>query len=275
MEFDGKKISFSLGVRPAADGDPRTAYDLRRKALFGSVLRGPAAEWFDSLDQNTTWPQLRNAFINRFTDSKDKYRKRIEVENIKRQPDELLKSYIHRITTSIDLGWPHPVTEEQRATKYMEYFVRGLTPPSLKQKAHQFCIEHPDAEWPALKDHVINKDLSYSVSAELSGNSVSNTLNPNSSKEIEVLQNQLKELTVLLKDSKVNAMYDPNNPRMKQNHTRFCNFCKRSGHTIKYCNKLKEEKQSQPSTRRPQKYLPINMKNTVDDPLATHPATPL
>ena len=70
------KVSFSLGVRPTADGDLQTAYDSKRKALFRSNLHGPAAEWYDSLYRNTAWPQLRNAFINHFTDFQDKDRKR-------------------------------------------------------------------------------------------------------------------------------------------------------------------------------------------------------
>ena len=38
-----------------------------------------------------------------------------------------------------------------------------------------------------------------------------------------------------MKENKINAIYDPNQPRNRQNHTRFCNYCKRSGHTIAYC----------------------------------------
>ena len=46
-----KKISFSLGSGPTVnENNIQTVYDDRRKALFGSVLRGPAAEWFDSLE---------------------------------------------------------------------------------------------------------------------------------------------------------------------------------------------------------------------------------
>ena len=46
-----KKISFSLGSRPAInENNIQTVYDDRRKTLSGSLLRGPAAEWFDSLE---------------------------------------------------------------------------------------------------------------------------------------------------------------------------------------------------------------------------------
>ena len=49
-----KKISFSLGSRPSNEINVQTVYDERRKALFGSVSRGPVAEWFDSLQASIT-----------------------------------------------------------------------------------------------------------------------------------------------------------------------------------------------------------------------------
>ena len=82
-----RKIEFLLGVRPGP-GDAQNGYDARRKALFGSVLTGPAAQWFSSLPAVEPWDDVRTGFLNRFTDKKDKNRKRIEVEIICRQPDE-------------------------------------------------------------------------------------------------------------------------------------------------------------------------------------------
>ena len=51
----------------------------------------------------------------------------------------------------------------------MEFFVRGLSPPGLEQKAHQFLIEKPAATWQQLKDHIATKDLSFVISSEFIG----------------------------------------------------------------------------------------------------------
>ena len=163
-----KKISFSLGSRPATnENNIRTVHDDRRKALFGSVLRCPAAEWFDSLEAVLTWDEIKTQFIARFTDGKMQYRFRIEAEILKRQPDENIKSYIHRIKTIVDKGWPTPsdadanarkACENQRIGKYKDYFIRGLTPPELKQKAHQALIEDPNKTWDALQTLIVNKE---------------------------------------------------------------------------------------------------------------------
>ena len=185
------------------------------------------------------WNKVRNQLITRFTDAKDKYRKRIEVESIKRQPEELIISYTHRVTKAVEKSWPDPDFNDQRTPKCMEYFVRGLTPPALKQKAHQLSIEDPSTTWQQLKDHVATKDLSFSVSSEFTGTASSSVDNKI---EIEGLKNLLTEIANLMKDQKINATYNNNNPRFKQNQTRFCKFCKRSGHTIAYCIKYKDFK---------------------------------
>ena len=75
------KINFSLGSRPT-DAAERARYLFRKKALFSSLLRGPAAEWYaDSIGDAATWDQIRTAFIDRFSDDRDKYRHRITAEN--------------------------------------------------------------------------------------------------------------------------------------------------------------------------------------------------
>ena len=174
-----KKISFSLGSRPTTkENNIQTVYDDRRKALFGSVLRGPAAEWFDSLEAELTWDEIKPQFIARFTDGKMQYRLQIEAKSLRRQPDENIKSYIHRIKTSVDKGWPTPpdadanartACENQRIGKYNHYFTRGLTPPGLKQKTHQALFEDPNKTWDALETLIINQDTSLVMSVEISG----------------------------------------------------------------------------------------------------------
>ena len=86
-----RKIQFLLETRNPADAYLQAAYDAIQKALFRSVLRGPAAQWFERLAPALAWKENRNKFITRFTEAKDEYRKKIEVESIEMQPDELIK----------------------------------------------------------------------------------------------------------------------------------------------------------------------------------------
>ena len=77
-----------LGIRHATDATQQALYDQRRRDLFGSILRGPAQDWYDGLAVGKTWDEIKTEFLNRFTDDKDKYLKRIDAENLKRQADE-------------------------------------------------------------------------------------------------------------------------------------------------------------------------------------------
>ena len=71
LSFIEQKVDFSLGVRPRP-GDAQKSYDEHRKSLLGSVLRGPAAQWIDSLPPAEPWDDVRTGFLNRFTDEMDK-----------------------------------------------------------------------------------------------------------------------------------------------------------------------------------------------------------
>ena len=105
-----KRNSFSLGSRPATNkNNEQSVCDDRGKALFGSVLRGPAAEWFDSLETTYFfWNEIKTQFIARFTGRKMWYHFQIEAKNFKRQPIENIKRCIHRNKTLVDQWWPTP-----------------------------------------------------------------------------------------------------------------------------------------------------------------------
>ena len=176
------KIDFSLGSPPNA-ADDAARYLFRKKALFSSLLRGPAAEWYEGFNVGNplpTWIQVRTAFITRFSDDRDKYRHRITAENCVRGKEELVKNFYHRVKQAVDKGWPIDAAANQnerdaqqnlRNQKYIDFTIRGLTPSGLKRKAHEYLIEHPNTTWDNFKDHVANKDLIYSVSSEFVPNS--------------------------------------------------------------------------------------------------------
>ena len=48
------------------------------------------------------------------------------------------------------------------------------------------------------------------------------------------VEETLNEITNMVKNHQINAIYDPNNPKMKQDFTRFCTFCKKTGRTKKF-----------------------------------------
>ena len=256
------KINFSMGHEPDNDDD-RARYLFRKKALFSSLLRGPAAEWYtDNIGDGHDWQHIRTHFLTRFSDNRDKYRYRITAENSVRGNEEIIKNYFHRVKRAVDRGWPDEENADnaaraalnaQRRQKYIEFAVRGLTPNELKNKAHQYLIEHPNATWEQFQEHVTNKDLVFTISSQLA---------PNSSQNQKTLINELREdinaMKNMLKEQQVNSLAVTNslpygcpsshwhdyhvsavdvNNTSRQNITRFCKYCQRNGHTLQYCRK--------------------------------------
>ena len=101
-----RKINFSLGDAPADAGELEN-YTFMKKALFSSLLRGPAAEWYESNITNaTTWENIRTSFITRFSDGRNKFRYRMEVEHCIRGNGEEIRKFRHCIKRTAGKRWP-------------------------------------------------------------------------------------------------------------------------------------------------------------------------
>ena len=101
------KINFALGTEPEAGELEHAICLFRKKALFSSLLRGPAAEWYGSTIQDAmTWDEVRTLFITRFSDGRNKFRHRMEVEHCIRADGEEIRNFLHRIKKTVDKGWP-------------------------------------------------------------------------------------------------------------------------------------------------------------------------
>ena len=155
------KINFALGDAPADAGELLN-YTFRKKALFSSWLRGPAAEWYESIITNaTTWKNVRTNFIIRFWDGRNKFRYGMEVEHCIRGDGEEIQNFLHRIKRTVDKGWPDDLNGieaahlnaereaqgRQRRQRYIDYSLKGLRLRYLHRKAQEFLMENPNATW--------------------------------------------------------------------------------------------------------------------------------
>ena len=172
-------INFALGTEPDAATDEHIIYLFIKKALFSSLLRGPAAEWYAStITDDMIWNDVRTLFITRFADGRNKFRHRMEVEHCIRADGEEIRNFLHRIKKTVDKGWPDDMVgiaiadqnaertaqARQRRQRYIVYTLKGLRPRYLQRKAQEYLMEHPNATWNVFSTHLINKDLSYQVS---------------------------------------------------------------------------------------------------------------
>ena len=245
-----RKINFALGDAPG-DAAELANYTFRKKALFSSLLRGPAAEWYESNITNaTTWDDVRTNFITRFSDGRNKFRFRMEVEHCIRGDGEEIRNFLHRIKRTVDKGWPDDLNGieaaqyaaeraaqgRQRRQRYIDYSLKGLRPKYLQQKAQEYLMENPKATWNDFSARIIQRDVSFQVS--------SNFLNDEEQTKAQMatLGQEMKNLRSELQEHRVNAvegnsrLVDPNQ-KGRQNATRFCNYCRTNGHTPSWCRK--------------------------------------
>ena len=91
----------------------------------------------------------------------------------------LITSYLHRIKSGVDKGWPEKITESiegiwnvrkrkeiqerQRSQKYMNFALRGIRTQGLKPKAQEKLTENLSIDWTQFVDHLVVNDLTFSV----------------------------------------------------------------------------------------------------------------
>ena len=151
-----KKFRFSHGDAPA-NGAALDDYNFRRKSYFATLVRGPAAEWFKtSITDANTWAEISERFITRFADGRNKFRHRMEAEHVTRRDGEEIKYFLHRIKIVVRKGWPDDLAgvaqndrnaeraeqDRQRRQRCIDYSLRDLRPPKLKEKAHEYLMDH-------------------------------------------------------------------------------------------------------------------------------------
>ena len=102
VQLAERKNNFALGDAPA-DTDELVNYTFRNKALFSTLLRGPAAEWYENTIENaTTWTVTREQFITRFSDGWNKSPHKMEVEHCVLGDGEEIRTFLHRIKKIFD-----------------------------------------------------------------------------------------------------------------------------------------------------------------------------
>ena len=100
-----ERTNFALGDAPA-NPDELANYTFRKKALFSS-LRGPGAEWYEgNVEAATPWNDIRTGFVAKFSDGRNKFRHRMEVEHCVRRDGEEIRYFLHRIKRTVDKGFP-------------------------------------------------------------------------------------------------------------------------------------------------------------------------
>ena len=254
VQFIELTINFALGDAPA-DLDDLASYTFSKKALFSSVLRGPAAGCYENIIENATiWSATRGQYIIQFSDGRNKFRHRREVEHCVQGDGEEIRNILHRTKKIVDKGWPDDMEgiaegvrtaewlaqQRQRRQRYIDYTLRELRPRYLQRKAQEYLMKNPNATWKDSSTRIIQRDVSYQFS--------SNFLNVEEQTIVQLasLGRKMKNLHSELQEHQVKALENTRQPDAnqmgRQHATWFCNYCRTNGHTpIWYRKKIRDE----------------------------------
>ena len=245
-----RKIKFALGNAPGDAGELAN-YTFRKKALFSSLLGGPAAAWYENNITNaTTWENVWTNFITRFSDGRNKFRYRMEVEHCIRGDGEEIRNFLHRIKRTVDKGRPdylngieaahHAAEREaqgrQRRQRYIDCSLKGLRPRYLQRRAQEYLMERPNATWKDFCAQIIQKDLMLEISSTFLSHEAQTKA------ELATLEQEIWNLRSDLKEYHVNAVAMTSrtfhsDQQGRQKLTRFCNYCHKNEHTLNWCRK--------------------------------------
>ena len=138
-----RKINFALG-----DAGELANYTFRKKALFSSLLRGPVAESYENNITNaTTWEDVRTNIITRFSDGRNKFLYRMEVENCIRGDGEV-RNFLHRIKRTVNKGWLDDIEGIAAADQGAERAAQGR---QRRQRYIDFSLKRITTQIPTTK----------------------------------------------------------------------------------------------------------------------------
>ena len=105
---------------------------------------------------------------------------RMEAEHITRLDVEEVKIFLQRTKIVVGKRWPDDLADVAQNDRNVKrtardrqsrqrcnfYSVRGLRRQKLREKAHEYLMEHLDATWEQFSQAVTNKVLSYTKAVE-------------------------------------------------------------------------------------------------------------
>lgn len=244
-------------------------YSIRREATFALYLIGNALKWWETqkerdIDYFQEWEIARQAFIARFDNDAHKGAIELELQKLKREPDESMIDWNVRVVTKVNQAFAHEAAAS-RLEKSRLYFRNGLS-QKLQQKYNEIYFENRAIPHEDIVQRVHNYDISLRYTDRTLGHQVHTYENDF---EVSEIENQCKCIAHQNHKECNMVQDDPNeNPRRPVRARQHCTYCGKFGHSQNECFRKQFDDQ-QTKVRWGRKY-----ENTSDDNRNTQNKTP-
>jgi hypothetical protein len=251
----GDRIVFQLGPIPVGttvqtqdethgnhDVDNST-YKRRKIALIATWLCGPARKWYDTLlaAATVTYEAFELAFITQFTTAHLRFQAQAKLQCTKQGPEESARQFYLRVRQLAEQAWqtkPQDVRDHLVRQSYLTGLRNDLRKIGNKEVIRNDGIAINDLllriEQAELADtlHSSEKELQRDT-GQTNVNAIEIEDSDNRSELSNIIQALSEHLNL---DTDVNvATTTPDNPRKTNGFRKFCNGCRRSGHSISQC----------------------------------------
>ena len=230
----------------------------RRTALIQTTLDGAAQKWFSvlPLEIKSNWKRFTQEFSKMFDSERNKQQQRVLCNEIRRLPNETIKQLAVRIETLVRKAYSLN-THDYKNTKMTENLMMTLTPQlrkiAIKKRAsHPSSIREPDLDFRKLVDKLEQAEITMKL--EETENLKLQYVNRIEMTPTNINNIQESDTDLVEKITEILDIYKKN-PKFKgkPSFKKWCNYCRRYGHSISECRQKQQDSQN-----KPQKYKEPN-----------------
>ena len=230
----------------------------RRTVLIQTTLDGAAQKWFSVLppEIKSNWKRFTQEFSKMFDTEGNKQQQRVLCNEIRRLPNETIKQLAVRIETLVRKAYSLN-THDYKNTKMTEILMMTLTPQlrkiAIKKRAsHPSSIREPDLDFRKIVDKLEQAEITMkleeteNLKLQYVNRIETNSTNINNIQESDT--DLVEKITEIL-----NICEKHPNFKGKPSFKKWCNYCRRYGHSISECRQKQQDNQN-----KPQKYSEPN-----------------
>ena len=230
----------------------------RRTALIQTTLDGAAQKWFSVLpiEIKSNWKRFTQEFSKMFDSERNKQQQRVLCNEIRRLPNETIKQLAVRIETLVRKAYSLN-THDYKNTKMTEILMMTLTPQlrkiAIKKRAsHPYSIREPDLDFRKLVDKLEQAEITMKL--EETENLKLQYVNRIETNTTNINNIQESDTDLVEKITEILNIYEKHpNFKGKPSFKKWCNYCRRYGHSISECRQKQQDNQN-----KPQKYKEPN-----------------
>ena len=223
----------------------------RRTALIQTTLDGAAQKWFSVLpiETKSDWKRFTQEFSKMFDSERNKQHQRILCNEIRRLPNQTIKQLAVRIETLNRKAYSLN-THDYKNTKMTEVLMMTLTPQlrkiAIKKRAsHPSSIREPDLDFRKLVDKLEQAETT--IKLEETENLKLQYVNRIDTNTTHIINIQESDTDLIEKITEILNIYEKNpNFKGKPSFKKWCNFCRRYGHSIAECRQKQQDNQNKP-----------------------------